>query len=242
MIVQNPDRPEGTLEFTVSGRVTGADYDTVLVPAIEKALAEHDRIRILVQFADDFAGYSLEAAWDDTKLGLRHWRGFDRAAVVADDHLVRMTMKAFSFAFPCPFRTFASGELEEARLWLAEDLGTIHLRELGGNGLAVQLIGQVDSAAYDRASDEIDAFIGQHGRIRLLVDLREFDGWQGLSALAEHLSLVRDHHRAPEKVAVVGAAAWQHLAQQIIGQFLNAETKYFQGADMAGVERWLWEG
>lgn len=242
MIVQNPDRPEGTLEFTVSGRVTGADYDRVLIPAIEKALAERDRIRVLVQFADDFEGYSLEAAWDDTKLGLRHWRGFDRAAVVADDHLVRMAMKAFAFAFPCPLRTFGSAELEEARLWLAEDLGTIHLRELGGNLLAVELIGQVDSAAYERAASAIDAFVAAHGRIRLLVDLREFDGWQGLSALAEHLSLIRDHRHAPEKVAVVGVATWQHLAEQVFRQFLDAETRYFQGAEMESVERWLREG
>jgi hypothetical protein len=242
MIVQNPDRPEGTLEFTVSGRVTAADYETVLIPAIEKALDESDRIRVLVRFADDFEGYSLEAAWDDTKLGLRHWRGFDRAAVVADDHLVRMAMKAFSFAFPCPLRTFPAAELEEARLWLAEDLGTIHVRKLGGNGLAVQLIGQVDSAAYDRAADEIDAFIAEHGRIRLLVDLREFDGWQGISALSEHLSLVRDHRHAPEKVAVAGVATWQHLAEKVFSRFLDAETRYFQGAEMEDVERWLREG
>ena len=35
MITQNTDRPEGTLEFTVTGYVTGNDYETVLAPAIE---------------------------------------------------------------------------------------------------------------------------------------------------------------------------------------------------------------
>ena len=38
MITQNTDRPEGTLEFAISGHVSGADYETVLIPAIEKAL------------------------------------------------------------------------------------------------------------------------------------------------------------------------------------------------------------
>lgn len=242
MIVQNTDRPEGTLEFIISGYVTGTDYETVLAPAIERALESHDRIRVLMQVGPGFEGYSFDAAWDDARLAMRHWRGFDRMAVVTDEGWLRTMTRALAFTMPCPVKVFSLAELEDGRRWLAEDLGTIHLRELGANGLAVQLIGQVDSAAYDRASDEIDAFIGRHGRIRLLVDLRSFDGWQGLGALTDHLGLVRDHHRAPEKVAVLGDATWQHLAQKVFGRFLNAETRYFQGAEIADVEKWLREG
>lgn len=239
MIVQNPDRPEGILEFTVSGHVTGDDYEKVVIPAVEKAIAENDRVRVLMHVDSSFEGCSLPAVWDDTMVGLRHWQGFDRVAVVTSSSPIRMTMKALSFAFPCPVRVFELSELEDARRWLEEDLGTIHLRELGGNALALELIGQVDSAAYDRAADGIDAFIAAHGRIRLLVDLREFDGWQGISALSSHLSVVRDHYRAPEKVAVLGEAAWQHLAQRVFSRFVNAETRYFQGADIGDVEKWL---
>lgn len=242
MIVQNTDRPEGTLEFTISGYVTGADYETVLAPAIEKALEQHDRIRILAQVGPDFEGYSFDAAWDDARLAMRHWRGFDRMAVVTDEGWLRVATKALAFTMPCPVKVFPLAELEDARRWLAEDLGTIHVRKLGGNALAVQLIGQADGAAYDRASEEIDAFIGEHERIRLLVDLREFDGWQGMGALADHLGIVRDHRHAPEKVAILGEATWQHLAQRVFGRFLNAETRYFQGAEIADVEKWLKEG
>jgi hypothetical protein len=239
MIEAIPARPDGTLEFRFSGKVTANDYETVLVPAIERALADHDRIRLLAQVGPDFEGYTLHAAWDDSRLGLKHWHGFDRVAVVTDVAWLRMATKAFSFALPCPMMTFGLSELDDARRWLAEDLGTIHLRELGGNCLAVQLIGQLDSEAYARTTPDIDAFTARHPRIRLLIDLREFDGWQGLNGLSAHLGLIRDHYRAPERVAVLGHAAWQHLAEKVFGRFVGAETRYFQGADLSNVEAWL---
>jgi hypothetical protein len=45
-----------------------------------------------------------------------------------------------------------------------------------------------------------------------VLDLREFDGWAGLSALGDHLSLVREHYRVPERIAIVGDKAWQKMA------------------------------
>jgi len=239
MIEEVSGRPDGTLEFKFSGKIAGNDYDTVLTPAIERALENHDAIRLLVQIGPGFEGYTLDAAWDDSRLGLKHWSGFDRVAVVTDVGWLRTTMKALSFALPCPVMTFGLNELDDARRWLFEDMGTIHVKELGGNCVAVQLIGQLDSLAYARVATEIDTFIGQHDRIRLLIDLRDFDGWQGLGGLGAHLGLVRDHYRVPERVAVLGQAAWQHLAQKVFSRFVDAETRYFQGADIAVVEAWL---
>jgi hypothetical protein len=41
--------PEATLGFKISGDVTGKDYDTVLTPAIDKAIERYDHIRFFVQ-------------------------------------------------------------------------------------------------------------------------------------------------------------------------------------------------
>ena len=38
MIEEIADLPEGTLGFKMSGAVTGDDYDSVLTPAIDKAI------------------------------------------------------------------------------------------------------------------------------------------------------------------------------------------------------------
>ncbi len=239
MIEEVPGRPDGVLEFMVSGRVASGDYDAVLTPAIERALQEHDRIRVLIQFAPDFEGYSLDAAWSDTRLGLRHWRGFERIAVVTDIGWLGTAVKAMAFAMPCPVQTFGLAELEDARRWLGEALGTIHLRELGGDALMIQMIGTLDADVYDRIGEDLETFIATHGRIRLLVDLRQFDGWEGISAMSQHMSLMRDHYRAPKRVAILGEAAWQHVAQRVFSRFFDAEVRYFQGADLEDVEAWL---
>ena len=78
MIEELTGMQEGTMGFKFTGHVSGGDYDRVLTPAIDSALEKRDRIKLLAQIGPHFEGYSLEAAWDDTKLGLRHWTGFER--------------------------------------------------------------------------------------------------------------------------------------------------------------------
>jgi len=231
--------PEGTLEILITGTVTNEDYDSVLTPAIERALEEHDRIKVLVQVGPGFEGYSLDAAWDDTKLGLRHWKGFERAAVVTDVPWIKMMTRAFSFALPYPVQTFELGERDDARRWLSESLGTIRIRDEGNGVVHVSLIGLMEASAYEQADDELEDLIEKYGRIRLLLDLREFDGWQGLDALATHLSLVREHRKAPEKVAVVGDATWMDLARRVFSVFTGAESRFFAGDQFDDPEAWI---
>ncbi|KMM17605.1 hypothetical protein SYNGFB01_02900 [Synechococcus sp. GFB01] len=54
---------------------------------------------------------------DDTLLGLRHWRGFERIALVSDVTWLGIVMWAVEVAMPCPIRLFAAHEQEEARAY-----------------------------------------------------------------------------------------------------------------------------
>ena len=238
MIGTLADLPEGTLGFRFSGRITGADYDTVLVPAMERAIEEHDRIKALLVFGEEFEGYDLAAIWDDTLLGLRHWRGFERVAVVSDVPWLQTMVRAIGVAMPCPIRLFAPGEEQEARRWLAESLGTIHLDSQHGV-IRARLIGQLEPSAYDGVEPEIASLFSSCQPVRLLLDLREFDGWSGLAALGEHLSLVREHHRTPERVAVLGDQAWEKLAARLLSRFRQADTRFFDAAHAEQAELWL---
>lgn len=229
--------PEGTLGFSFSGRISGSDYDTVLVPAIDRAIETHDHIKALLVFGAGFEGYDLAAVWDDTLLGLRHWRGFERIAVVSDVAWVRTVVRAIGVAMPCPVRLFAAGEEQEARRWLAESLGTIHLEERDGV-IRVRLIGQLEPRAYEGVEAEIAQLFSGGQPVRLLVDLREFDGWSGLAALGDHLSLVREHRHTPERVAVLGDQAWEKLAARLLSRFTKAETRFFDGAHAEQAELW----
>jgi len=238
MIEEIAGLPEGTLGFKISGDVTGGDYDSVLTPAIDKAIEKFDRIRLLAQVGPDFEGYSLDAIWDDTKLGLRHWNGFDRVAVVTDIGWIQMGVKAMAFMMPCPVQLFALGELDDAKRWLSESLGSIHIHS-EGDVITARLLGKLDPGAYDGVNEEIDNIMSRAEHVRLVLDLREFDGWSGLSALGDHLSLVREHYRVPERIAIVGDKAWQKMAGKIMARFVNAQTMFFDCGDYDGAVAWV---
>ncbi|MGR3805453.1 SpoIIAA family protein [Marinibacterium profundimaris] len=225
------------LEITLSGAVTREDYEKVLIPAIDGALENSDSLRALVRI-EQGTDYTVGALSDDAWMGLKHWRGFERIAVVGRDGWIGKALKGVSILMPCPVMLFDAGQEDDARRWLRESLGSIHQTDLGDGVLHVQLMGKLDPAAYAEEVEDMNAFIRANTRFRLLLDLREFDGWQGLAGIAEHLKLVRDHHSMIDKAAIVGERGWEKLASRIGGAVIGADTKYFAG-DLEAAKTWI---
>ena len=238
MIELIEDLPESTVGFSFHGDVSGSDVDTVLLPAIERAFDQHERIKALLVFGDDFTGSTLEAAWDDTTLGLRYWDGFERLAVVSDVGWLRHGLRAMSLLLPYPVRLFDSDESEQAQRWLSESLGTIHVDQHDGV-VTVSMIGRLDPDAYQRVDDDLANVVAHHDPLRLLLDLRQFDGWLGLGALSQHLTLMCEYRRLPKQVAVIGSQRWQHAAERLLGRFVNARTRYFDSEHLDDAQQWL---
>ncbi|WP_426702996.1 STAS/SEC14 domain-containing protein [Rhodanobacter sp. Col0626] len=120
MIAQIEGLPAGTLGFRAHGQVTAADYENIIVPDVEAAFALNRKLRMLYVTAEDFTGFDPGAMWDDAKLGMRHFSGWERVALVTDVAWLRTAAAAFSFALPAEFRLFRSAELDEAMHWIAE--------------------------------------------------------------------------------------------------------------------------
>lgn len=230
---------EDQLEVKFSGDVRQSDYEQVLIPAVETALAENDRIRLLAIFDTDFSGFDLGAAWADTKMGLSHWRGFDRVAVATDVGWIKIAMRAIAPVAPCPVQAFSLADADEARRWLRESLGSVHLTDIGGAAIQVQLLGQLDPEAINAAEARLSEHIRDRGGFRLLLDLRNFDGWQGLSALGAHFNLVRTHADDADRIAVVGDKTWQHMGQRVVKKVLNVEARFFEPAQFDAARVWL---
>ena len=230
--------PSGTLGFRCSGRITGEEMQRLVIPPIESALLEFDRIKALVVLEPGFEGLNLEAAWDDTTLGLRHWDGFERFAVVTDLAWVRHGMRALALLLPCPVHLFPLSEQDNARRWLSESLGTVHL-ERQGEVITISLIGQLDQDTYTRIDDDLAQVFSEVEQPRVLLDLREFDGWLGLNALRQHLAVIRDYRQRPQRLAVVSSQPWQPLAQRLIQPFSRAHTHTFTGSDLLAAQEWI---
>jgi hypothetical protein len=112
--------PPTVLAFACKGHVTKQDYESVLVPAVERSLAQHKKVRLYYQIDPGFSGIEPGAMWDDFKVGMEHLFRWDRLAVVTDVEWIRYTFKTFSFVIPCVARVFRLEEAAEARAWIVE--------------------------------------------------------------------------------------------------------------------------
>lgn len=120
MIEQIPGMPSGSLGFSARGIVTGDDYEKVIVPAIEAAFEKTRRVRLLYHLGEAFEGFEMRAMWDDTMLGLRHFTGWDRVAVVTDMGWLRTASKAMSVMMPMELRVYANAGFADAMAWIGE--------------------------------------------------------------------------------------------------------------------------
>ncbi len=112
--------PDNAVGVSAKGTVTAEDYESVIIPAVEKAFSNHDKIRLLYHIGEAFTGCEAGALWDDTKLYLKHFTGWERMAVVSDVEWVRTAVKIFGFGMPGELRLFHNNEFDEAKRWISE--------------------------------------------------------------------------------------------------------------------------
>ena len=112
--------PESVIGFEAKGDVTGDDYESVLIPAVEEMLTRRKSIRFLYHLGDAFTGFDAKAIWDDAKVGLKYFTAWERFAVVSDIEWIRNAINAFRFVMPGHIRIFRNCEMSEARHWLSE--------------------------------------------------------------------------------------------------------------------------
>jgi hypothetical protein len=109
--------PPDVLGIEASGTVTHEDYQKLLIPAAETKMGEGP-IKMLYVAGSDFAGYELEAMWEDAAFGFKHWHEFKRIAMVTENTWLRAAVTMFSPFFPSEIRLFKLEELAAAKDWI----------------------------------------------------------------------------------------------------------------------------
>jgi hypothetical protein len=112
--------PKNVVGIVATGKVTLADCENVLVPAIKQSRKRHDKIRLYYELNSRFPG----SAWDDLDLGLENVSCCERVAIVTDIGWVRLTVKAVRFLIPSKIRVFAGIQAEEGLAWITARPGS----------------------------------------------------------------------------------------------------------------------
>lgn len=113
--------PAGVLGLEAVDDVEKDDYQNVIVPAINAAIAEHGKVRLVYVLGPEFDDYEGEAVWEDLKLGARNPASFERVAIVTNARWAGPAIKVFSVLWPGQARAFPLSELESAKAWAGED-------------------------------------------------------------------------------------------------------------------------
>ena len=115
------DMPTGVLGFEAVDDVEKEDYENVIVPAINQAIAQFGKVRLVYVFGPEFDDYEGESVWEDLKLGLGNPTAFERVAIVTDARWAGPAIKLLSVLWPGQARAFALSERESAKRWVVQD-------------------------------------------------------------------------------------------------------------------------
>lgn len=112
--------PQGVLGVRAKGRISAADYEQVLIPAVEAALKHQDKIRFYYELGAEFEGIDAGAVFEDLKVGLARLPHWEKLAVVTDVGWISQAVSAFAFLIHGQVRVFPVAQAGKARAWIGE--------------------------------------------------------------------------------------------------------------------------
>jgi len=98
------------------GKLTHEDYQTI-TPIIESALAAVKEPKVKLLFdGTEMEGWTLRAAWDDFKIGLKHGNEFEKIAIYGNKNWQQMAAKIGSWFVSGKIKSFETAD--DALSWL----------------------------------------------------------------------------------------------------------------------------
>ena len=73
----------------------------------------------------------------------------------------------------------------------------------------------------------------------LMIKTKNFPGWDSVSALTEHISFIKQHHKKIEKLAFVTDSSFIDAIKTIAGAFVHPQIKEFSYAQTEEALAWL---
>ena len=121
MLTKMNDVPANVAGFIATGSIDKNDYEKVLIPELERIDKAHGHLHYLMVLETPFKNFSIGAWMQDAWVGLKHFRGWKKIAIVSDESAVENITDKFDWVVPGKSRGFKLSELEEAKKWVAQE-------------------------------------------------------------------------------------------------------------------------
>lgn len=105
--------------------------------------------------------------------------------------------------------------------------------------LRVHPEGPLQKEDFEKLAREVDPFIEKEGSLNgLVIEARDFQGWENLGAMVGHFKFVRNHHAHIGRVALVTDSRLGAIAEHIGSHFVSAEVRRFPTEQRDEAEQW----
>ena len=86
----------------------------------------------------------------------------------------------------------------------------------------------------------VDPYLEEGNTLKgLMIKTKNFPGWDSVSALKEHISFIKHHHKKIEKLAFVTDSSFIDAVKSIAGAFVHPQIKEFSYAQTEEALAWL---
>jgi SpoIIAA-like len=106
--------------------------------------------------------------------------------------------------------------------------------------LGFKMSGKLHDEDYKTFVPLVDAAIASQGKVRLLAQFHDFQGWD-MHALWDDIKFSTTHCTKIERIALVGEKSWEKWMSAVCKPFTMAKIKYFDAAQIADAQKWLAE-
>lgn len=117
-MIQQIESPQNVVAFKATGEVTKNDYQTVLLPAVERLVNQIDEINFLFLIDTEIESFTAAAWMQDAWVGLKNLNKWNRSAIVTDSEKAISFTNAFSYIVPGEFKGFKKEAFNEAMNWV----------------------------------------------------------------------------------------------------------------------------
>lgn len=107
-----------------------------------------------------------------------------------------------------------------------------------GNVVAIRASGKLTHEDYEMLLPKLTEVAEEHGSVRMLIELEDFQGWEP-KAIWDDLKFDVRHGSEYERCAVVGENKWQEWMTKLSKPFLTI--KYFTREEREQAWEWLLE-
>ncbi|MBF0551198.1 MAG: STAS/SEC14 domain-containing protein [Deltaproteobacteria bacterium] len=244
--------PDHVIAVHFSGSLTGEDikqYKTIL----DDKLGKYERINGCVDFtglSDTNADALVEGMKADIKF-ISHIRQFSRCAIVSDKEWPRAMIRLVGPVFPTfEMKVFTPDQIDEAIKW-ATELPKIKAAKgpamrivptTKDNVLAFEINGVISSEEIPAFTNQFNAIINRHEKVRLLNRIKHFGGFDPTILMQKGLvSMKLAAMQKVERYAIVNAPGWMGVIIKTMNPiFPDIDIRTFPADQEA--DAWAWLG